>query len=328
MTVHRYRAHGLRVRSTVVLPLPGDPLTRAGRGCSAPDLVLRTGPRRPVPCTDPPGTLLAALDRPGGGRYYCFTRTADAVVLRYPGLCDFVGDAALRRVSVHLDPAADAGLVPVLAAGALLAVHLTLRHALVLHASAVDVDGRALAFVGASGTGKSTLAAALGRAGHPLVSDDVLRVEPGDVPRVHAGSTETRLRPAARALADDAPPGAVRATADGRLALALPVRTAGPLPLAACVLPAPNRTASEVAVRPLSPAGALVRLVQFPRVVGWREPETAAAQFQALADLVQVVPVVQASIPWGPPFPPGVLAELVEAVTGPALSCRSRARRA
>lgn len=310
MGIHRYRAHGLDIRSAAVLPLPP-----AGPGPGpGPDLVLRVGAERPVPDTDPPGQVLAALGRPDGGRFYCFTRTADAVVLRYPGLCEFVGDAGLADVTVRMHPGADPGLVPVLAAGALVAVHLKLRRALVLHAGAVEVGGRALAFVGASGMGKSTLTAALCRAGHGLVSDDVLRAEPvrdGSV-LVHPGSSEVRLRPAARELAA----GAGRETADGRLAVTAPTPGTRPLALAACVVPLPSRTVERVTVRRLSTAEALLRLVRFPRVVGWREPGTAAAEFQALADLAERVPVHEASIPWGPPFRPDVLAGLVGTVRG------------
>lgn len=313
-TCHRYRAHGLVVHSAVELPLPPPPPAPG-----APDLVLRLGADRPVPDRDPPGRVLAALDRPGGGRFYCFTRTRDTVVLRYPGLCEFVGDPGLSDVVVHLHPGADLGLVPVLAAGAVLAVHLKLRSALVLHASAVEVAGRAVAFVGASGMGKSTLAAALCREGGALVTDDVLRAEPGgdgDV-WVHPGGTETRLRPAARDLAASAPPGATRPTADGRLALAPATRSVATLRLAACVVPLPSRTASGITVRRLPVAHALVRLMQFPRVVGWRDPGSSAAEFQALADLAERVPVYDASIPWGPPFRPGVLTDLIDVVTSP-----------
>lgn len=314
MTIHRYRAHGLEIRSGAVLPLPPSPAAPD----TAPDLVLRVGADRRVPEHDPPGQVLAALGRPGGGRFYCFTRTAEAVVLRYPGLCEFVGDPGLSDVVVRVHPGADPGLVPVLAAGALVAVHLKLRHALVLHAGAVVVDGRALAFVGASGMGKSTLTAALCRDGHGLITDDVLRVERGGdrPPFVHPGSSEVRLRPAARELADSAPAAVVRATADGRISVVPSARTNRPLALAAVVVPLPDRAVERVTVRRLSTAAALVRLVQFPRVVGWQEPATAAAEFQSLADLAEQVPVYEASIPWGPPFRPGVLSALVDATTG------------
>lgn len=66
------------------------------------------------------------------------------------------------------------------------AVRLLLAHlagAIPLHASAVAIDGRAFVFVGASGLGKSTLAAALcDRAGASLLADDAVIIERhGDV---------------------------------------------------------------------------------------------------------------------------------------------------
>ncbi len=51
------------------------------------------------------------------------------------------------------------------------------RDLLVLHASAVQVGGEAVAFCASPGMGKSTLAAWLMKAGHALVSDDLTRFE-------------------------------------------------------------------------------------------------------------------------------------------------------
>ncbi|MGH3997670.1 MAG: hypothetical protein ACRDTJ_09440, partial [Pseudonocardiaceae bacterium] len=235
---HWYRAHGLAVSSAVELSLPpGSPTL------GMPDLVLRCGAERPVPDHDPPGRRLAKLSGPDGRVFYSLSRDRDRTVLRYPGLCEFVGDPNLTDITVDLHPGIDPGLVPVLAAGTLLAVHLKLRHELVLHASAVQLDGHAVAFVGSSGMGKSTLAAVLSRNGCGLVTDDVLRVDLTDtaVVRVYPGSTESRLRMSARQLADTAPSDAVRATADGRLALRPHARASEPLPLTACVVPRPSR---------------------------------------------------------------------------------------
>jgi hypothetical protein len=311
---HWYRAHGLSISSEVELALPsGPPAT------GTPDLILRWGAQRPVPTDDPPGDRLAGLRGPDGKVFYSLGRDGDRAVLRYPGSCDFAGDPKLDDVTVHLHPGADPDLVPVLAAGALLAMHLMLRHELVLHASAVQVDGHAIAFVGRSGMGKSTLAAALCDNGCGLVADDVLRVDPIDslTMRVYPGSTESRLRMAARDLADSAPSGAVRPTADGRLALRPHARADRPLPLAACVVP--SREAADVSVTRLTPSRALSRMLQFPRVAGWTEPASIARAFQALADLVERVPVFEATVPWGPPFRPEVLSGLLEAVAGSAL---------
>lgn len=312
---HWYRAHGLVICSEVELALPPGP-----PASGIPDLVLRCGAQRTIPSEDPPGCLLATLTGPDGTVRYSLARERDRAVLRYPGLCEFVGDPDLADITVALHPGADPGLIPVLAAGALVAVHLKLRHELVMHASAVQLDGRALAFVGASGMGKSTLAAVLCRNGCGLVSDDVLRVDLTDstLVRVHSGSTENRLRISARELAGTAASDAVRPTADGRLALRPPTVAGDPLPLAACVVPRPTRKVVDVAVQRLPASQALLRMIQFPRVVGWCEPASAACEFQALADLVERVPIFEALVPWGPPFRPEVLAGLLEAVAGSA----------
>ncbi|MFJ8811691.1 hypothetical protein [Amycolatopsis thermoflava] len=299
-----YRAHGLTVWSDVELALP------AGDG-GEPHLVLRRGADREVPRAALPGRCLAELAKPDGRVFYTLATDGDRTVLRYPGLCEFAGDPLLREVTYHLDPAADHGLLTVLATGALLAVHLTLNSHLVLHASAVRAGERALAFVGASGMGKSTLAAALCGHGCDLVADDVLRVDPGGL--VHPGSTENRLRMAARGLADGAAAADVRPTADGRLALRSPVY-ADALPLAACVIPRPSRSAVDVSVERLTGTRAFLRMSQFPRVLGWRDPAVMDFAFQGLADLVAQVPVYEATVPWGPPFRDQVLADLLSAV--------------
>jgi hypothetical protein len=305
----RYRVHGLLVDSELELALP-PAMDAAGQS----DLALRWGDEQAIPRVEPAGSLIAHMTRPDGSLLYAMNRQRDRTVLRYPEVCDFVGDLALRDVRVHPHPGADRGLAAVLASGALLAVHLKLRPELVLHASAVQLGEGVVAFVGSSGMGKSTLAALVCAHGGRLVTDDVLRVDLADGARAYPGSTEARLRPNARPLADGAPRGTVRATADGRLAFRPGPPADAPAPLVACVVPLPSREATEVVVTRLPGASGLLRMLRFPRVVGWREPVTSAWEFQALADLVERVPVFQAFVPWGPPFAPGIVPELLEAV--------------
>ncbi|HEY3758572.1 MAG TPA: hypothetical protein VGL37_02335 [Solirubrobacteraceae bacterium] len=73
----------------------------------------------------------------------------------------------------------------------------TLRGLEVLHASGVVIDGRAVLITGAAGAGKSSLAAALLRAGGLLLSDDAVALELRDGALVaHAGSLALQLRAA------------------------------------------------------------------------------------------------------------------------------------
>jgi hypothetical protein len=58
--------------------------------------------------------------------------------------------------------------------GPVLGLLLRLRGVVCLHASAVALGDRAVAFVGSEGAGKSTTAAALAQRGHAVISDDVV----------------------------------------------------------------------------------------------------------------------------------------------------------
>lgn len=310
--MHGYRAHGLSVSSEVELPLPP-----ADRPADDPDVALRVGAPRSVPQEDAPGTLLATLRDDSGTALYTLARQADRTVLRYPGLCEFVADPELRRIEAHVHRGTDPGVVPVLAAASLLAVCLKVRGALLLHASAVQVGDRAVAFVGAAGMGKSTLAALFVTHGHRLVSDDLLRVDLGPA-TVYSGSTENRLRSNSSELADGATvAGMAPRTADGRLVLRSRSCSAETQQLAGCVVPLTHRDVEELSVTRLSTGRALVRLAQYPRVAGWIEPSDLSRDFYALADLVRVVPVFEARIPWGPPFAEDLPARLLAGMASP-----------
>jgi hypothetical protein len=69
------------------------------------------------------------------------------------------------------------------------------RERIVLHASAVRVNGRAVLFCGPSGAGKSTLAAALAQRGYPLVTDDLctLSADGAAAPLVHPDGRQLKL---------------------------------------------------------------------------------------------------------------------------------------
>ncbi len=126
---------------------------------------------------------------------------------------------------------------------------LALRGETVLHASAVAIDGAAVAFVGQSGRGKSTIAALLCVAGAELVTDDVLTVDPGPPVMCAGGASELRLRQAAAKIGQGRPGTSSRRTADDRLALAVKAAPQRPLPVAAIVIPSPSRTAVERGVQ-------------------------------------------------------------------------------
>ena len=193
---------------------------------------------------------------------------------------------------------------------------LALRGETVLHASAVAIESSVFAFVGQSGRGKSTLAALLCVDGAELVTDDVLTVDPGPPVTCVGGAAEVRLRSAAAGIAQLQPERPTRLTADERLAFTPTPAPLRALALSAIVIPSPSRTATEVEVERVPPSDALFALLSFPRVHGWLRRDVLSRDFTRLSQIVNLIPVLSVTIPWGPPFSPDVAKSLRSALCG------------
>lgn len=289
--------YGLHVASEL-------PLYQGHPAAGTPDLIIRLGDPIAADHDVPPGELVLHLvtDR----QLYSSTRHGGSYILRFYGTCDFVLDADLTHVTVHLVEGADPAVVGVLAAGTMMSFVLILRGYPVLHASAVQIGDAALAFIGASGMGKSTSATLMCADGARLITDDVLRLGlDGDHVTCHLGATELRLRRTAGDLAamfEEAP--AMRVTGDARDAIRMQPATADGLPLAGIVVPLPDRTGTldHPELTRLGEMEALMMLLRFPRIAGWEDEQVNGRQFQQLGDIVRRVPVHLARLPWGPPF--------------------------
>jgi hypothetical protein len=159
--LHRSTVHGLEVASEIELP---ELLPSVDPDC-APDVVVRRG-TVPLRADDPD-------DR------WFIVRADGTAIVRIDDVATFAvrsGAEIVVDAVVGADPAA----MRVYLLGTALGTLLHQRGDLPLHVSAVVIDGRAWAFTGPQGAGKSTLAAALHlHAGLPLVTDDVGVVRPG-----------------------------------------------------------------------------------------------------------------------------------------------------
>ena len=80
------------------------------------------------------------------------------------------------EIVADLLPHADTGMVRTLLAGRFMGYLLRQRGYLALHASAIAIQGNAALFLGESGAGKSTTAAAFYSRGHQVLADDVAAV--------------------------------------------------------------------------------------------------------------------------------------------------------
>jgi hypothetical protein len=102
-------------------------------------------------------------------------------ILALPALGGFAVRGG-QEITVFSDPAADAGVLERHLVGNILAILLYQRGYLVLHASVVNIGGRAIAFLGEPGAGKSSTAAALLSQGHGLLADDTAALPNCDPP--------------------------------------------------------------------------------------------------------------------------------------------------
>ena len=212
-----------------------------------------------------------------------------------------------------VDPA-HRGTAIILLQGWVMAMTVMLRGGVVLHASAVEHGGRAIAFLAHSGMGKSTVTAMAMRDGASLISDDVLRVEAGTDGTVttHPGLTAIRLRQAAASLASSIPGATISETPDGRVLARLARDDGGPVGLDAVFVPLPSRGSERLEVKWLDPAIAAVELNEYPRVYDWLVSGPQRAQFDVTARMATSIPVGLLSIPWGPPWPDDLLGGVLD----------------
>lgn len=290
--------HGLAVATSFPLhqERPAPPGT-------VPDVTVREGSPIERTMETPSGRVLLDFGELPDRWYTAVERPDGSVLLRVYTVCDFEISAGASDVVLRMVTGADPGMGAILTSGTLIALLLQLRGGLVLHASAVELDDMVIAFLGHSGMGKSTMAALMCTAGARVVTDDVLPVTPGPVPTVHPGATELRLRPGAEALAGDLAAGTFRQrrSADDRHVLGLEGARGTELPLAALVVPRPNRD-DRLEVDVLDGKAALFAVMTFPRLMGWQDAAAQTRTFTAASELVRSVPVLVAHVPWGPPF--------------------------
>lgn len=263
----------------------------------------------------PRGRVLSALSVPGAA-YDLREDPRDPALwtLRYEGVCAFEIDRGRKSVVAYPEPGVDDEMCSLLLAGNVLAHLLSAAGELMLHASAVAVGGKALATIGTSGGGKSTLAAWLHRAGAEVVSDDALRVDiDGGAAYCHAGTRTLRLRRSSTPLAESGSSSAARQTVDGRLALRAPQPSASRFRLAAVLVPMQSREAEVPEIERLTKRDALLELLRYPRVIGWQDAEVLRVAFVRAGRLAELVPVFKATVPWGPPFPRPLAEQLLRA---------------
>jgi hypothetical protein len=226
-----------------------------------------------------------------------------AFLLRFPFLADFVLDETGCRIGAWPAPETDEETVRHLLLDQVMPRVLGHQGRLVLHASAVCVEGRALAFVGETGMGKSTLAASFHLSGYPLLTDDGLVVKrEGDCIEAMPGYSGLRLLPeSVTALFKEPPPGKAMAaySPKNRVALDQNYKIDSVELAALFVLGKPDlgEETAAIKVSPLSQRDACMELVRNSFQLDVSNHNKVAALFSAATEAAKRLPVFSLSYP-------------------------------
>jgi hypothetical protein len=156
--VHFYQVAGLTVECEIELP----GLIPADRGRGGAEIVIL---QRPVPAALEGASASGPTWQLAGERF----------LLEIPNVARFLLRGG-ERIEFEPGEGVPPQEVAIFLLGTVFGILLHQRQHIVLHASAVRVNGKAVLFCGSSGAGKSTLAAALVQRGYPLVTDDLCAV--------------------------------------------------------------------------------------------------------------------------------------------------------
>lgn len=172
MSLNHYSLFGLSVASEIVLPE-----LRSAQGADQPDVTVRRGAVETEPDAHPSFTVAgpeALLALPDTGRY--LIRNGREVIV------DACLGVSERNVRLYL-------------LGSAFAAILHQRGLLPLHANSIVIEGRAIAFMGHPGAGKSTMAAWFHDRDFEVLGDDVCVVglDPSGGPIAFPGIPRLRL---------------------------------------------------------------------------------------------------------------------------------------
>lgn len=273
----------------------------------APELTFERADHPPIPAGWNRGEPVyeSLTKTPGGAPALQIYRLPQVDVMHFPDVADFYCHADRIVCNIH-QLAAKSDLVEAYFLGDVMNFWMERSGLPMLHASAVAIDGVAIAFLADSQGGKSSLAASFVQAGNPLLTDDLLPLEattdgivgrPGypcfrlwpDLARHFAGDLDKLKRVNARCEKRRVPVGP---DGFGRFV---------PRPLSLARIYLPDRQANgPIAIAPMRSAFAIAELANNsfnPRLVntlGWQVPRLAI-----FARLLRHTPLRRLSYPSG-----------------------------
>ena len=285
-----YRVYGLRLRTSLPLTFPAEPRETVDE----PDVEIRG---------DSSGLLAGALAQsglaPDREAWMQHARLSDgSTYVRWEDLFHFLIPADGRHIVYGRLGEASEESIQTYLLGQVLAYALTKQGHETLHATVVVIGGRAVGFLGESGMGKSTLAAAFLKTGATLLTDDLLRLAPHEAGYVaFPGPPRIKLFPhAADGLISWRWNGLPMNPLGEKLVIPLPASriAAEPVPLAALyALSEPDEGCDPhaVSIRSLSQREALIELLGHAFNKKILDHARLIRQFQAAQAVASAIPV-------------------------------------
>lgn len=280
----RYRVYGLVLEGEIPLSCPhAAPRARV-------DVRLRPGDAHRFE------DARRLIDLPSKPQWFeCRSLGDGATYLRWSGLFEFLISPDARTIEYRpLGTAPDESLTTYLL-GQVLSFSLLSRGTEPLHATAVIIDGEAVAFLGDCGYGKSTLGAAFLARGFPILTDDVLALEARNGRWfAHAGPPRLKLFPSVARKLLARSDGVPLNTGTSKLVLPLTGRDAGhrPIPLKALyVLPGPRQRSAQIGITALEGQKAFLEIIRAAFNLIRVDRTRLTSQFIIASRLVQDVPI-------------------------------------
>lgn len=231
-----------------------------------------------------------------------FHRTADGFLLRFLEGADFEIELARRTVICTPLPEVSDAYVRNIFSNQIMPLVWTYEGSPVLHASCVVIDGGAYGFMGPSGRGKSTLAAAFASHGHAFLTDDGMLIERNESGlQVRPYLASVRLMPDSQAALfgeeEIAEPDNGEWAPKARIvASARMPHAETPAPLKAIYVLA-DSGASEATFVPLTAAESLDALLKNSFLLDSQDKARIRTHFRTMAELAEGFPMSRLDFP-------------------------------
>jgi hypothetical protein len=237
--------------------------------------------------------------------WYHYARLQDgSSYVKWDGLGEFLVSSDGRRIICAHDTSAPMESFQVYLLGQALGFALVKSGFEPLHATAIDIGGEAIALLGASGFGKSSLAACFLAGGYSLLTDDLLLLRPGSQGvDAYPGPPRIKLFPRmARRFLGPKANGVPMNWGTDKMVVALDqrqIRQAPALLRAVYAITPPHETRGlrDITIEPLSEQGAFMALVANTFNCLLVDPERLQRQVSETSRLLGSVPVKKLTYP-------------------------------